>query len=111
MIYEDIQRAIDTGAIIEVDYTKSDGTSAIYRLCNVSHLYTNKIEKSLIKAFCLIRKKELNLDIDRIHHVTFCGSPEAKAKQSVLINPTNVNMPYRFDPNKRIFALYGEDYN
>ena len=37
MIYEDIQRAIDTGAIIEIAYTKYDGTSSIRRLSDVQY--------------------------------------------------------------------------
>lgn len=109
MIYEEIQRAIDTGAIIEIAYTKFDGTSSIRRLSDVK--YSDEFGHTHIKAFCHMRNEERTFKIDRISRVTFISSPNANTKQSVLINPINVDLPYRFNPNKRIFALYGEDYN
>lgn len=111
MIYDDIQRAIDTGAIIEIEYTKSDGTSSIRRLSDVD--YTNEYGNgnTHIKAFCHMRNEERTFRIDRISRITFISSSNTTSGESVLINPTNVEIPYRFNPNKRIFALYGEDYN
>ncbi len=109
MISEDIQRAIDTGAIIEIAYTKYDGTSSIRRLSDVQ--YSDEFGHSHIQAFCHIRNEQRTFKISRISRVTFINSPEAADEQSILINPTNVKMPYRFNRNKRIFALYGDDYN
>lgn len=111
MIYEDIQRAIDTGAIIEIEYTKSDGTTSIRRLSDIAYSNEYGYGNSHIKAFCHMRNEERTFKIDRIRRVTFISSPDARTEQSMLITPTNVDMPYRFNPNKRIFALYGEDYN
>lgn len=109
MVYDDIRKAIDTGAIIEITYTKYDGTSSIRRLSDVT--YSEEYGQSYIEAFCHLRNERRTFKISRISKVTFINSPEGKASQSVLINPTNVKMPYRFNRNKRIFSLYGKDYN
>jgi predicted DNA-binding transcriptional regulator YafY len=109
MINDDIQRAIDTGAIIEIAYTKYDGTASIRRLSDVQ--YSDEYGNTHIQAFCHKRNEQRTFKISRISRVTFINSPEAAADQSVLINPTNVKMPYRFDRSKKVFELYGFDYN
>ena len=109
MIEDDIQRAIDTGAIIEIAYTKFDGTSSVRRLSDIQ--YSDEYGNTHIEAFCHLRNERRSFKISRISRLTFITSPDAVSEQSTLINPTNVKMPYRFDRNKRIFALYGIDYN
>lgn len=109
MIYDDIQKAIDTGAIIEIAYTKPDGTSSIRRLSDVQ--YSKEYGRTHIDAFCHLRNEQRSFKISRISRLTFISSPKAASEQSTLINPTNVKMPYRFNRSKKIFALYGDDYN
>ena len=109
MINNDIQRAIDTGAVIEIAYTKSDGTVSIRRLSDVQ--YSDEFGNTHIQAFCHKRNAQRTFKISRISRVTFISSPDAANEQSVLIHPTNVKMPYRFDNSKRVFELYGIDYN
>ena len=48
--------------------------------------------------------------IDSISKVTFLDGSDNNA-HSVLINPINVDMPYTFNPDKKIFKLYGEEFN
>ena len=109
MIYDDIQRAIDTGAIIEIAYTKYDGTASIRRLSDIQ--YSDEYGNTHIEAFCHLRNERRSFKISRISKLTFVGSQDATSEQAALINPTNVKMPYRFNRCKRIFALYGVDYN
>lgn len=109
MIYDDIQRAIDTGAIIEIAYTKYDGTASVRRLSEVQ--YSDEFGRTHIQAYCHKRNEQRTFKISRISRVTFINSTEAADEQAVLINPTNVKMPYRFNRSKRVFELYGIDYN
>ncbi len=109
MIYDDIQNAINTGAIIEIVYKKPDGTSSIRRLSDVT--YSEEYGNSYIEAFCHLRSERRTFKIDRIGKVTFVNAPDVAEEQSVLVNPTNVKMPYQFNVTKKIFKLYGIDYN
>ena len=109
MIEDDIQRAIDTGAIIEIAYTKYDGTASIRRLSDIQ--YSDEYGNTHIEAFCHLRNERRSFKISRISRLTFISSPDAVSEQSTLINPTKVKMPYRFNRSKKIFALYGDDYN
>ena len=109
MIYDEIQKAIDTGAIIEIANTKFDGTASVRRLSDIQ--YSEEYGNTHIEAFCHLRNERRSFKIERISRLTFISSPEATSEQSTLINPTNVKMPYRFNRSKRIFALYGDDYN
>lgn len=109
MIYNDIQKAIDTGAIIEIAYTKYDGTASIRRLSDVQ--YSEEYGNTHIQAFCHMRNEQRTFKISRISRVTFINSPNTLNEQPVPISPTNAKMPYRFDTNKRVFNLHGIDYN
>lgn len=112
MIIEDIQRAIDTGATIEIAYTKYDGTSSIRKLSDVE--YSVEYGHTHIQAFCHMRHELRTFRIDRISRVIFLSGGDANSNasaQAVLINPINSNAPYHFNSSKRIFKLYGEDYS
>ncbi|MBP3467059.1 MAG: WYL domain-containing protein [Paludibacteraceae bacterium] len=99
MIYDDIQKAIDTGAIIEIEYTKNDGTASVRHLSDVK--YSDEFGNTHIQAFCHKRNEQRTFKISRISRVTFINTPN-------IITPTK-KTPYRFDRSKRIFKLYNHD--
>lgn len=112
MILDDINEAIKTGATIEIEYTKGDGTSSIRKLSDVQ--FSEEYGDMYISAFCHMRQEQRTFKISRIKKVIFLSggnADEEQSLQSVLINPTNSHVPYRFNANKRIYKLYGEDYN
>ena len=111
-VYSDIQEAIDTGATIEIEYVKYEGEYSIRKLSDVE--YSSTYGSSHIEAFCHLRKDRRTFKIDRIHRVTFLSgghAEEADEVQSAIITPLNQEIPYRFDQSKRIFNLYGQNYN
>lgn len=112
MVINDIQKAIDTGATIEIGYTKNDGTTSVRKLSDVE--YSDEYGRTYISAFCHMRKEQRTFKISRISYVTFLSggdADESSSQEAVLIRPINSNIPYVFNPRKRIFPLYGEDYN
>lgn len=112
MIIEDIQRAIDTGATIEIAYTKYDGTSSIRKLSDVE--YSEEYGNTHIQAFCHMRQELRTFKIERISRVTFLSGGDTNSNasaQAIVINPINSNTPYYFNSSKRIFNLFGEEYN
>lgn len=111
-ILNDIQEAIDTGATIEIEYTKYEGDYSIRKLSDVE--YSPQFGNTHIEAFCHLRRERRTFKIDRISRVTFLSGghdEEENSVQSAIITPMNQDVPYRFDPSKRIFSLYGHDYN
>lgn len=108
MIFDDIKKAIDTGATIEIEYTKPDGTSSVRKLSEVA--FSSSYGPTYIEAFCHMRNGTRTFKIGRISKVTFLNKQNS-SNGPVLIMPTNSNLPYQFNGNKRIFKLYGEDYN
>lgn len=111
-IYNDIQEAIDSGATIEIVYSKYGGDRSIRKLSDVE--YSDQYGNTHITAFCHKRHERRTFKIDRIERVTFLSgghADEDSTAQSTIITPINLDVPYRFNPNKRIFNLYGEDYN
>ena len=112
MIVDDINKAINTGATVEIEYTKNDGTSSVRKLSDLS--YSDDYGDSYISAFCHLRQEERTFKISRIKSIRFLSGGDAMEQgpvQSVLINPVNSDAPYHFNASKRIFKLYGEDYN
>jgi len=111
-ILNDIQEAIDTGATIEIEYTKYGGDYSIRKLSDVE--YSSGRGNSYIEAFCHLRHERRTFKIDRISRVTFLSGghdEEDSSVQSAIITPMNQDVPYHFDPSKRIFNLYGNNYN
>ena len=111
-IYSRIQEAIDTGATIEIVYSKYGGEQSIRKLSDVE--YSEEYGNTHITAFCHKRHERRTFKIDRIERVIFLSGgddDEDNTAQSTIITPMNQDIPYRFNPNKPIFNLYGEDYN
>lgn len=106
---DEIQRAIDTGAIIEIAYTNSDGTASVRRLSNIS--YSAQRGNGYIEAFCYNRQERRTFKICRISKLTFVTSPNGTTQDPTSPSPSDNQRPYKFNGNKRIFALYGNDYN
>lgn len=104
MINDDILKAIETGAAIEIEYTKSDGTTSVRRLSEVQ--FSDEYGKAYIDAFCHLRNERRSFKIDRISRVTFVDSAEDSPGET-----GHPDQPYMFDGNKKIFALYGFDFN
>ena len=112
MIIDDIQKAIDTGATIEISYTKYDGTSSIRKLSDIE--YSDEYGDTHISAFCHMRKEQRTFKISRISRVVFLSGGDAdenSSQEAILIRPINSNEPYVFNPKKKIYPLYGEEYN
>ena len=110
MVYEDIQRAIDTGATIEITYINNSGIESVRRISDITYSTEWGTGFSHISAFCHTRQEQRTFRIDSISKVTFLDSSD-NGSHSVLINPINVDMPYTFNPDKKIFKLYGEEFN
>lgn len=112
MIIDDIQKAIDTGATIEIDYTKGDGTKSTRKLSDVE--FSDEYGDSCISAFCHMRKELRTFKISRISRVVFLSSGDADKSSThevMLSRPVHSNEPYTFNSKKKIFLLYGENYN
>lgn len=113
MIVDDINKAISTGSVIEIKYTKSDGSSSVRKLSDVE--YSREYGESYISAFCHMRQERRTFKINRITSVVFLSGDEEVCDTPVQQEPINhessAATTYPFNPNKRIFNLYGEDYN
>ena len=112
MIEFDIKRAIDTGATIEISYRKNDGSLSIRKLSDIE--YSDEFGYSYISAFCHMRNETRTFKISRISNVVFLSGGDANennSQEAILIRPLNSNEPYLFNPRKKIYPLYGEDYN
>jgi len=116
MIFDDIQLAIDTGATIEIEYVNNKGEHSVRKLTDVKFYpdFGCTHGSRQIRAFCHLKNEERTFNIKQISRVTFLSGgdeEEIQNVQSIVITPINTDEPYRFDPSKRIFALYGNDYN
>lgn len=114
MIEDDIQKAIDTGATIEISYTKNDGTSSIRKLSDIEYSDEYGDGSEYISAFCHMRKEQRTFKINRISRVVFLSGGDAdedNSQEAILIRPVNSNQPYVFNARKKIYPLYGENYN
>lgn len=112
MIVEDINKSISTGAVIEIEYTNRDGSSSVRKLSEVK--YSREYGNSYISAFCHMRKERRTFKINRITSVVFLDGDEDVCDSPTQQEPNNHDYSlstYHFNPNKRIFKLYGVDYN
>lgn len=99
-IYEIIDKAIERGLKIKISYTKNDSTSSERTLSEIE--YYKEYGHEYIYAFCNMRCEYRTFKISRINQVQIVDSmPETKIKM-------DNNTPYIFNPNKKIFKLYGE---
>lgn len=98
MISEIINQAILDGVDIEIGYTKYDGTTS-NRILSEVH-YSEVYGHTHIEGYCHTRKESRTFKIDRI-------SSARIVKQTDDNDKTEESSEYRFNPNKRIFNLYG----
>lgn len=121
MIREEIQRAIGTHAIIEIEYVDWNGKSSVRRLSDVQ--YSLEYGDSHISAFCHSRQAQRTFRIDRIQKLTFVeagvvapkGASEFSQTSESIPEPSSESKPkvkevYQFNPDKPIFQLYGIEY-
>lgn len=104
MIAKQIQQAIENGYMIEIAYTKFDDTSSIRVLSDIE--YSLEYGSTHISAFCHTRQEQRTFKISRISSVRVIDNTVSSSK--VPSQTIDVNKPYVFNPNKRIFKLYGE---
>ena len=106
MVNDEIRKAIETGADIEIEYVKPDGTKSVRRLSDIR--FSEEFGSTHIEAFCHLRGERRSFKISRIGRVTFLGPDDDARTGSGSSDP---DQPYVFDGSKRIFALYGIDFN
>ncbi len=104
MIAEQIQQIIEDGLTIEIAYTKYDGTASMRILSDIE--YSAEYGHTHIQAFCVLRQERRTFKISRISSVRSIDS--TLSTSSVPSQTIDVNEPYVFNPNKRIFKLYAE---
>jgi len=98
MISRIINQAILEGADIEISYTKFDGTTSKRILSDVH--YSKVYSNTHIEGYCHIREERRTFKIDRISSVRI-------VKQTDDNDNAKKSSEYHFNPNKRIFNLYG----
>lgn len=117
MIRDEIQKAIDGKLRIEINYRKSDGTPSVRTLSNVR--ISDEYGDDYISAFCHKRNEQRTFKISRISSVTILDKNDNHINESSMQTNNHITdrgkpeeeMPYVFNPQKRIFPLYGENYN
>ena len=106
-----IKEAIDKESTIEITYNKPDEVPSIRTISDVQ--YSTEYANSII-AYCHLRNELRTFRIDRISRVAFVKDVPECVSESAIPTPTtqtNNEETYRFNPNKRVFNLYGIDYN
>ena len=101
MISKIINQAILDGADIEICYTKYDGTTSIRVLSEVH--YSDVYGNTHIEGYCHTRKESRTFKIDRISKVRIVQKKDETDKSE----ESSESSDYQFNPNKRIFNLYG----
>ena len=102
MIYNDIKYAIETGAVIEIVYKNHDGSDSVRTLSDIQ--YSAEYGDNYIKALCHLRNEYRTFKIDRISDLKIVDD------QTDIPIPAKEKIPYEFDQNKSIYALYGLQY-
>lgn len=110
MIKDYIKRAINTGATIEIEYDNNNGISSQRRLSNIC--YSEKYGCSYISAFCHVRQDERTFKIERIKSISFINEIKTEnIKSKFTPNTSDSTKDYVFNENKKIYNLFGIDYN
>lgn len=95
-----IQRAIDDGLTLEIEYAKNSFEKSPRVISDVS--VSDEYGSGYISAYCHMREEQRTFKISRIVDARIVPSSSKRtAKQ--LYN-------YEFDASKPIFDLYGEEY-
>lgn len=95
-----IQRAIDDGLTLEIEYAKHSFEKSTRVINDIS--VSDEFGLGYISAYCHVRKEQRTFKVSRIVDARIVPSSSKRtAKQ--LYN-------YEFDSSKPIFNLYGEEY-
>ena len=86
MVYEDIQKAIDTGATIEITYINNSGIESVRKLSDITYSSVWGTGFSHITAFCHTRQEQRTFRIDSISKVTFLDGSDNNAHSVFLLH-------------------------
>lgn len=106
MIEDELLRAINTGATIEISYTNNHAITTTRKLSDIQ--YSSEYGNTYINAYCHTHKEQRTFKISRISSVKFHSDSCIDATNA---KHTKSNQPYIFNPNKRIYLLFGENFN
>lgn len=112
MIKDDIHKAIVSGSTINISYIKNDGTYSNRRLSDIE--YSDEYGDSHIRAFCHMRNEYRTFKISRINSIEFLSESKSDnniPQEELQFKEINSNTKYIFNSKKKVYPLYGEDYN
>lgn len=110
-IQNTIRKAVEENLNIEIEYEKSSGEYSVRKLSDVQYSDEFGTGFSHISAFCLMRNEERTFRIDRIKSIAIEDKDEEELTQSIIGKSINSSSKYQFNPNKKIFNLYGRNFN
>jgi len=99
-IKEIIEQAITERLTLEIQYQKDDGTKSTREISDIT--YSAKYGIDCITAFCHLRNDKRTFKISRINAATIVPSKTQDVPE--------IPEQYSFNRNKKIFNLYGENY-
>lgn len=95
-----IQRAIEDGLTLEIEYAKNNYEKSKRVISDVS--ISEEYGEGYISAFCHLRQENRTFKISRIIEARIIPRPTQKQESQVY--------NYVFDASKPIFNLYGNKY-
>lgn len=106
-----IKNAVDQNLNLEIEYEKDSGERSVRQLSDVQYSDEYGSGYTHISAFCHVRKEDRTFKIDRIRNAVIINNNGNNSSQAIAIQSINFPKDYKFNPNKKIYRLYGKDYD
>lgn len=101
-----IQQAVEEHLALEIEYVKYSGESSRRQLSDVH--YSDEYGTDYIEALCHSRNEYRTFKIERIRRAILLDEDDVDRS---VVHSQAIGPDYQFNPRKRIFKLYGKDYN
>lgn len=101
-----IQQAVEEHLALEIEYVKYSGESSRRQLSDVH--YSEEYGTDYIEALCHSRNEYRTFKIERIRNARLIFEDDITSSP---VHSQSISPDYQFNPRKRIFKLYGKDYN
>ena len=101
-----IARAVEQQLALEIDYVKYSGESSRRQLSDIH--YSEEYGTDYIEALCHSRNEYRTFKIERIRNARLIAEDDITSSP---VHSQTISPDYQFNPRKRIFKLYGKDYN
>lgn len=104
-----IKKAIDRRLDLEIEYVNNSGVFSVRIISDLK--YSEQLGNGYIEAFCHNRNETRLFKISNIYNAKIIENDLNKSIQFFEKSPKENIEIYKFNPNKKIFNLFGKDYN